>query len=271
VVGFHQPPPSLTATSRCASTSLPYPSGACCSAQAVSQLWLRRYRSSVRCEQDRVSLSWSSPLCRCSAEIGIVKDRLIRQLRRSDAQRIHKYSALFVLICSPRAAMAAMRSLSIASLACQGHRVIFSATVVKDFFCCLMPPEMSHFAKEPIQSTLVRVLPGPPCSLTLTEISQFSANSPEQAGIRAPICLCNLSIGFPGPLWGLCLCLAKSRFPMVETGVGGDSVRMLGQWDEKPSISRCLDHSAGKSVRRASPMPHGSPPSMAALTRPRRR
>jgi hypothetical protein len=42
---------------------------------------------------------------------------------------------------------------------------------------------------------------------------------------------------------------------------------MLCQWDGKPSISRCLDHSAGKSVRRAMPMPYGSRPSMAALTR----
>jgi hypothetical protein len=73
------------------------------------------------------------------------------------------------------------------------------------------------------------------------EISQISANSPEPAGIRAPICLCNPPIGFPGPFRGLCLCLAKSRFPTAETGVGGDPIRMLGQWGEKPSISRCLD------------------------------
>jgi hypothetical protein len=33
---------------------------------------------------------------------------------------------------------------------------------------------------------------------------------------------------------------------------------MLGQWDGKQSISRCLDHSAGKSVRRATPMPYGT-------------
>ena len=26
---------------------------------------------------------------------------------------------------------------------------------------------------------------------------------------------------------GLCLCLAKSRFPTAKTGVGGDSIRML--------------------------------------------
>ena len=32
-------------------------------------------------------------------------------------------------------------------------------------------------------------------------------------------------------------------------------------------LRRCLDHSAGKSVRRATPMPYGSRPSMAALPR----
>jgi hypothetical protein len=42
---------------------------------------------------------------------------------------------------------------------------------------------------------------------------------------------------------------------------------MLRQWEGKPSISRCFDHSAGKSVRRAIPMPYGSRPSIAALTR----
>jgi len=59
----------------------------------------------------------------------------------------------------------------------------------------------------------------------------------------------------------------KIAFPAAEICVGGDSVRMLCQWDGKPSISRCLDHSAGKSVRRATPMPYGSLPSTAALTR----
>ena len=61
-------------------------------------------------------------------------------------------------------------------------------------------------------------------------------------------CLRNLSIGFQGPFRRLCLCRAKSRFPRAEICLGGDLVRMLGQWDGKPSISRCLDHSAGKSV-----------------------
>jgi hypothetical protein len=80
-------------------------------------------------------------------------------------------------------------------------------------------------------------------------------------------CLCKLSIGFQWPFRRLCLCPAKSRFPTVDTGVGGDSVRMLGQCAGRPRISCCLDHSAGKSVRRAMPMPCGSRPSMAALTR----
>jgi hypothetical protein len=42
---------------------------------------------------------------------------------------------------------------------------------------------------------------------------------------------------------------------------------MLRQWDGKPSISRCFDHSAGKSVRRAMPMPYGSRPSKGASIR----
>jgi hypothetical protein len=50
----------------------------------------------------------------------------------------------------------------------------------------------------------------------------------------------DLSIGFQGPFRSLCLCRAKSRFPRAEICVGGDSVRMLGQWDGKPSISRCI-------------------------------
>jgi hypothetical protein len=79
-------------------------------------------------------------------------------------------------------------------------------------------------------------------------------------------CLCNLPIELRGPFRGLCLCPGKLRFPTAETGVGRNSVRMLSQCDGKPSISRCLDHSAGKSVRRVTPMPCGSRPSMAALT-----
>ena len=81
----------------------------------------------------------------------------------------------------------------------------------------------------------VRVLPAPPRSLVQTEISRLVANSPELAGIRLRISLCRLSIGFRGPFRRLCLCLAKSRFPTVETSIGGDTVRMLGQWGGKPS------------------------------------
>jgi hypothetical protein len=106
----------------------------------------------------------------------------------------------------------------------------------------------------------------PPRSPAKTEISRFSANSPELAAIRHAFCLCTLPIELQGRFGGLCLCPGKLRFPTVETGVGRDSVRMLSQCDGKPSISRCLDHSAGKSVRRATPMPCGSRPSMAALT-----
>jgi hypothetical protein len=92
----------------------------------------------------------------------------------------------------------------------------------------------------------VRVLPAPPRSLTQTEISRFSANSPELAGILArvlsPQSVDWISRALSGPL----SLPRKIAFPAAEICVGGDSVRMLGQWDGKPSISRCLDHSAGK-------------------------
>jgi hypothetical protein len=84
--------------------------------------------------------------------------------------------------------------------------------------------------------------------------------------VRA-LCLYKMSIGYQGPFPRLCLCPAKSRFPTTETGVGGDSVRMLDQSDGKPSTLCCLGHSAGKSMRRAMPIPCRSRPSMAALTR----
>jgi hypothetical protein len=114
---------------------------------------------------------------------------------------------------------------------------------------------------------LVRLrLRPPPRRPAQTEISRFSANSPELARFVRAFCLCTLPIELQGPFQGLCLCPGKLRFPTAETGVGRDSVRMLSQCDGKPSISRCLDYSAGKSVRRATPMPRGSRPSMAALT-----
>ena len=71
----------------------------------------------------------------------------------------------------------------------------------------------------------------PPRSPTQTEISRFSANSPELAAIRHAFCLCTLPIELQGPFRGLCLCPGKLRFPTAETGVGGDSVRMLSQCD----------------------------------------
>jgi hypothetical protein len=76
-----------------------------------------------------------------------------------------------------------------------------------------------------------------------------------------------MSIGCHRPFRRLCLCPVKSRFPTAETSVAGDSVRMLGQCQGRRSIWCCRDHSGGRSVRRATPMPCGSRPSMAALTR----
>jgi len=113
----------------------------------------------------------------------------------------------------------------------------------------------------------VRVLPGPPRILTQTEISRFIAKCPDLAGIRARILSLRIVDWITGAVRRLCLCPAKSRFPTAETGDGGDSVRILGQCERRWSNSCCRDHSAGKSVRRATPMPCGSRPSMAALTR----
>src|ERR1700693_6376770 len=56
-------------------------------------------------------------------------------------------------------------------------------------------------------------------------------------------------IKFQRPFRRLCLWPAISRFPTAETGVGGDSVRMLGQCEGRRSNSCCRDHSGGKSVR----------------------
>jgi hypothetical protein len=43
----------------------------------------------------------------------------------------------------------------------------------------------------------------PPRSLTQTEISRLGANSPQLAGFVREFCLCNLLIGFQGPVRGL--------------------------------------------------------------------
>jgi hypothetical protein len=40
----------------------------------------------------------------------------------------------------------------------------------------------------------------------------------------------------------------KIAFPDGEDGLGRESVRMLGKCAGKPSISRCLDHSAMQTI-----------------------
>jgi hypothetical protein len=59
----------------------------------------------------------------------------------------------------------------------------------------------------------------------------------------------------------------KSRFPATETAVARDSVRKGSYCAGSPSIWCWRDHSAGRSARRITPMPCGSRPSIAALTR----
>src|SRR5580700_1527609 len=56
------------------------------------------------------------------------------------------------------------------------------------------------------------------------------------------VCLCKLSIRFRWVFRRLRLWPAISRFPTVETGVGGDSVRMLAHCQGRGSNSCCRDH-----------------------------
>jgi hypothetical protein len=113
----------------------------------------------------------------------------------------------------------------------------------------------------------VRVLPGPPRIRTQPEISRLAACRPDLAGIRA--CVSSLlkrtwSLrSFREPL----SLPAKSRFPETETGFAETQFESRINRLKRPSIWCCFDHSAGKSARRATPMPRGSRPSIAALTR----
>jgi len=95
----------------------------------------------------------------------------------------------------------------------------------------------------------------------------LSANSPELAVILArvlsPQSVDWISRALSAPLSLPC----KIAFPAGRDLSWWRLGSNAGSVGWKASISRCLDHSAGKSVRRAMPMPHGSRPSMAALTR----
>src|SRR6516162_984653 len=64
------------------------------------------------------------------------------------------------------------------------------------------------------------------------------------------------------------LCRQKSRFLARRPPQTDMLFEYVGDYCAgRPSIWCCRDHSAGKSVRRATPIPRGSRPSMAALTR----
>ncbi len=56
--------------------------------------------------------------------------------------------------------------------------------------------------------------------------SGLPSNGAEVAGLRAAFGLCDWQIGIERPIWWLCLCWAKTRFPETETGPAGDLVRM---------------------------------------------
>jgi hypothetical protein len=99
-----------------------------------------------------------------------------------------------------------------------------------------------------------------------------SQSDPSRPATRLPVarglalflhtfCLRNLSIGFRGPFRGLCLCRPKSRFPRAEIGVGGDLVRMLGQWEKFWNIwerpSSCDGETAGRHFCRGTKRQRG--------------
>ena len=72
----------------------------------------------------------------------------------------------------------------------------------------------------------VRVLPGPPRTLSNLEISRFAPNGPELAGSGVgPLVSAETNTGVEEISAALSLAL-KSRFPETETVSGGDTVRI---------------------------------------------
>ena len=113
----------------------------------------------------------------------------------------------------------------------------------------------------------VRVLPGPPRTLSNCEISRRRPKGPQLAGS------CRLRFGLRGDrFWpegdfGRVVSGLEIPFPDADrSGRRRGSIWWL-RHAGRPSIWRWRDHSAGRSRRRATPIPCGSRPSMAALTR----
>jgi hypothetical protein len=80
----------------------------------------------------------------------------------------------------------------------------------------------------------VRVLPAPPRTPTLPEISRFSATSAELGGFFARACLCKGVLELSGLFRGLCLCprnsvSRKQRFQFEETRFECAAIGWQGQ------------------------------------------
>ncbi len=80
--------------------------------------------------------------------------------------------------------------------------------------------------------------------------------------------LCHMRFGFGGRFRRLILWprIPVSRKRRLRQSKSGSTIYRVSA-EVRPSIWRCRDHSAGMSQRRATPIPRGSRPSMAALTR----
>jgi hypothetical protein len=113
----------------------------------------------------------------------------------------------------------------------------------------------------------VRVLPGPPRSPAFAEISRRPAKSPQMAPCVANAWSLEPVIWIWRAVWAPYSLASNSRFPETETAAARDWFDYRTSAEVRPSTWRCRDHSAGMSQRRANPIPRGSRPSMAVLTR----
>jgi hypothetical protein len=108
---------------------------------------------------------------------------------------------------------------------------------------------------------------GPPRSPTFGEISRRPAKSPRTAACAANAWSLLSVIWIWKAVWAPYSLASNSRFRETETATGRDRFDYRASPEIRPSIWRCRDHSAGMSQRRATPIPRGSRPSIAALTR----
>ncbi len=88
--------------------------------------------------------------------------------------------------------------------------------------------------------------PGPTTQSCTNGDFSVQANRPELAAFFARILSLQSADWIGRGRCGVFVSAWKIDFPTTRAGLGRDSVRMLGQCDGKPSISRCLDHSGGK-------------------------